>query len=218
MQADFWHQRWASDQIGFHQQQINPYLERFWPSLSLEQGAVVLVPLCGKTLDLVWLAQQGLSVKGIELSEKAIEDFFSEHQLRPATRQQGAFKVYSAGPIELWCGDFFALTAADVADCLALYDRAALIALPTDMRQRYVRHLGQILCGECKGLLITLDYEQSQIDGPPFSVPDEEVQRLFTPDWQLEMLQVCDVLGRSWKFVQRGCSRLDERVYRLGRR
>ena len=218
MQADFWHQRWASDQIGFHQQQTNPYLERFWPPLEVEQGAGVLVPLCGKSLDLGWLAKQGYSVKGVELSEKAIVDFFSEHQLQPAIRQQGAFKVYSAGPVELWCGDFFALTAADVAGCQALYDRAALIALPPAMRQQYVQHLGEILSANCKGLLITLDYEQSEVEGPPFSVPDEEVQRLFASGWQLETLQTCDVLGESWKFVQRGGSRLDERVYQLARR
>ncbi|WP_426141470.1 thiopurine S-methyltransferase [Pseudomonas sp. DWP3-1-2] len=215
MQAEFWHQRWASDQIGFHQQKTNPYLERFWPSLAVEQGAGVLVPLCGKSLDLVWLAKQGYDVKGVELSEKAIEDFFNEHQLTPAIRQQGAFNVYSAGPVELWCGDFFALTAADVADCQALYDRAALIALPPAMRERYVQHLQNILSEGCIGLLITLDYDQAEVEGPPFSVPDDEVQRLFASAWQLETLQTCDVLGESWKFVQRGGSRLDERVYRL---
>jgi thiopurine S-methyltransferase len=217
MQAEFWYQRWATDQIGFHQQRTNPYLEKFWPTLAVEQGACVFVPLCGKSLDLAWLAKQGHGVKGIELSEKAIEDFFREHQLQPATTRYGVFRIYSAGPVELWCGDFFALTAEDVADCQALYDRAALIALPPAMRQRYVQHLSTILPEGCKGLLITLDYEQSEIDGPPFSVPDEEVQRLFKAHWQLDTLQTCDVLGESWKFVQRGCSRLDERVYRMAR-
>lgn len=218
MQPEFWHKRWASNQIGFHLPQVNPYLQRYWPSLTLETRAQVLVPLCGKSLDLAWLAGKGFQVLGVELSEKAVEDFFSEHELEPQVSQRGLFKVYSAESIELWCGDFFALTAEDVAGCTGLYDRAALIALPTDMRERYARHLTQVLPVACQGLLITLDYNQSEIDGPPFSVPDVEVQRLLSADWQLEILEACDVLAVSGKFVQAGATRLDERVYRLGRR
>jgi thiopurine S-methyltransferase len=218
MQPEFWHKRWASNQIGFHLPQVNPYLQRYWPSLILEARAQVLVPLCGKSLDLAWLAGQGVQVLGVELSEKAVEVFFSKHQLEPQISQRGPFKVYSAESIELWCGDFFALTAEDVAACAGLYDRAALIALPTEMRERYARHLTQILPKECQGLLITLDYNQSEIDGPPFSVPEAEVQRLLSADWQLEILEASDVLAVSGKFVQAGATRLDERVYRLRRR
>jgi len=217
MQPEFWHKRWALNQIGFHLAEVNPYLQRFWRGLELKPRARVLVPLCGKSLDMAWLAAQGFQVLGIELSEKAIEDFFSEQQLDAQISQRGAFKVYSAESIELWCGDFFALTADDVADCAGLYDRAALIALPPDMRERYIRHITQILPRTCKGLLITLDYEQTQLDGPPFSVPDAEVQQLLATDWQLETLEECDVLGQSWKFLQAGVTRLEERVYRLRR-
>jgi thiopurine S-methyltransferase len=218
MQAEFWHQRWASDQIGFHLKDTNPYLQTFWPQLSIAPGAGVLVPLCGKSLDLAWLAGQGYRVRGIELSEKAVEDFFAEHQLQARVSESGSFKVYAAGQVELWCGDFFNLTAQDVESCVALYDRAALIALPPPMRQRYVEHLHEILPEGCQGLLITLDYDQSKIEGPPFSVPDDEVQRLLGAGWQVEALQSCDVLEGSWKFVQRGVSRLEERVYRLVKR
>lgn len=216
MQADFWHQRWASDQIGFHQHQANPYLLRFWPALELAAQSRVLVPLCGKSLDLRWLVEQGYRVLGIELSQKAIGEFFKEQQMTPSVSQRGAFKVHACEGIELWCGDIFALRAEDVADCSALYDRAALIALPPVMRERYVAHLDSVLPARCQGLLITLDYDQSKIDGPPFAVADEEVQRLLGPIWGLETLQVADV-ERSAKQLQSGVERMEERVYRLER-
>jgi len=218
MQPEFWHKRWQSNQIGFHLPQVNPYLQRFWPQLGVEEGARVLVPLCGKSLDLLWLAQQGHEVLGIELSERAVEDFFSEHHFDPNVTEQGPFKVYRAGSIELWCGDFFDLTAGDVADCAGLYDRAALIALPPKMREQYAAHLNRILPKDTSGLLITLDYDQTQKDGPPFAVLDDEVQRLFGAVWSLKILEDQDVLGESWKFVESGVTRLEERVYRVSAR
>ncbi|ROM79517.1 thiopurine S-methyltransferase [Pseudomonas brassicacearum] len=214
MEPEFWHKRWSSNQIGFHLPEVNPYLQRFWPQLGLAQGSRVLVPLCGKTLDLLWLAHQGYSVLGVELSEKATVDFFLEHQLEPRVSEEGAFKVFRAGGIEIRCGDFFALGAQEVVGCTALYDRAALIALPVSMRERYAAHLQNIL-PECVGLLITLDYDQAQMPGPPFSVGDDEVRRLLGDAWRLEVLQEQDVLGESWKFLQAGVTRLDERVYRV---
>ncbi len=218
MQPEFWHKRWQSNQIGFHLPEVNPYLQRFWPQLTLEEGARVLVPLCGKSLDLLWLAHQGHEVLGIELSEKAVEDFFSEHHFDPNVSEQGPFKVYRAGSIELWCGDFFELTAGDVADCTALYDRAALIALPPAMRQQYAAHLNRIMPRESLGLMITLDYDQSQMDGPPFAVLDDEVQGLFAGFWTLKILEDQDVLSESSKFVENGVTRLEERVYRISSR
>ncbi|RON32891.1 thiopurine S-methyltransferase [Pseudomonas frederiksbergensis] len=218
MQPEFWHKRWASNQIGFHLPEVNPHLQRFWPALCLEEGARVLVPLCGKSLDLLWLAHKGHEVLGIELSEKAVEDFFAEHQFDPDISEQGPFKVYRAGSIELWCGDFFELTAGDVADCSGLYDRAALIALPPEMRAQYAAHLIRILPKDSLGLLITLDYDQAQMDGPPFAVLDDEVQRLFGDVWALKILEDQDVLGESWKFLEAGVTRLEERVYRVSSR
>lgn len=184
--------------------------------MGLAQGSRVLVPLCGKTLDLLWLAHQGHLVLGVELSEKAITDFFDEHQLKPSVSEEGAFKVFRAGDIEIRCGDFFALSPEDLLGCTALYDRAALIALPAQMRERYTAHL-QNLLPSCAGLLITLEYNQAEMPGPPFSVNDDEVRRLLGNHWQLEVLQEEDVLEESWKFVQSGVTRLDERVYRISK-
>ncbi|NQD96065.1 thiopurine S-methyltransferase [Pseudomonas sp. CrR25] len=218
MDEKFWQARWAQDQIGFHLERVNPYLVRHWPSLQLPPGARVLVPLCGKSLDLLWLAGQGYRVLGVELAEKALLDFFAEQQLQAEVTECGAFKVYRAGTLELWCGDFFALTAEDLADCVAFYDRAALIALPPAMREAYVAHLTATLGQGCAGLLVTLDYEQSLMDGPPFAVGDAEVQRCLGSAWQIEQLQQQDVLEQEWKFLRRGLRRLEEVVYRLRRR
>ena len=215
MQPEFWHDRWDRNQIGFHLEQVNPYLQRLWPLLELEQGGRVLVPLCGKSLDLSWLAASGFEVLGVELTQTAVEQFFSEQKVEPQISQRGAFTVYEAGPVTILCGDVFALTAADVSTCVGLYDRAAMIAFPPDMREAYARHLTEILVPGCKGLLITLDYDQSQMKGPPFSVPDAEVQRLLSPDWALEVVEEPDVLDQEWKFLKGGVTRLVERVYRL---
>ncbi|MBC3966072.1 thiopurine S-methyltransferase [Pseudomonas simiae] len=217
MEPEFWQERWARNQIGFHLPEVNPYLQRHWSQLALVEGARVLVPLCGKSLDLMWLASHGLRVMGVELSEQAVEAFFSEQNLVPRITRRDAFTVYQTDLIEVWCGDFFALDAEALAGCTALYDRAALIALPPLMRAQYAEHLSRLLPSGCQGLLITLDYDQSQKAGPPFAVTDDEVKVLFDSDWTVKTLQEQDVLGESWKFVQEGVTRLDERVYWLAR-
>lgn len=218
MHQDFWQQRWARNEIGFHLKEVNPYLQRFWPTLNVAPGAQVLVPLCGKSLDMLWLASQGYRVLGVELAETAVQAFFTEQELVAEIDQLGAFRRYRAGAIELLCGDFFALTAADLSECRALYDRAALIALPAPMRERYIAHLSSILPSHCAGLLVTLDYPQEQMPGPPFAVSDVEVQQLLAaPQWAVQLLETRDVLGENWRFLQRGLSQLTERVYRLQR-
>jgi thiopurine S-methyltransferase len=218
MHEDFWQQRWARNEIGFHLSEVNPYLQQFWPALDVPAGAQVLVPLCGKSVDMAWLTQQGYRVLGVELAQAAVEAFFSEQGLQAEIDQFGAFRRYRSGAIEVLCGDFFSLTAADLLECRALYDRAALIALPESMRERYAAHLASILPSGCWGLLVTLDYPQEQMPGPPFAVGEAEVQRLLAaPQWSLQVLETRDVLGENWKFLQRGLSQLSERVYRLQR-
>jgi thiopurine S-methyltransferase len=218
MEPQFWHERWAINQIGFNQSEVNPYLQRFWPELNLKPSERVLVPLCGKTIDMRWLNQQGLHVVGVELSEKAVQDFFNEGGVEPRVEVRGHFKVYSVEACEIWCGDFFALKAKDIGNCSALYDRAALIALPAEMRWRYVECLNRILPADCRGLLISLDYEQSEIAGPPFSVPEEEVMQLLSPEWRVKLIADEDVLHKSRKFLDAGASRLIETAYRMFRR
>lgn len=215
MHAEFWQARWARNEIGFHAHEVNPYLQRYWPDLGLPSGTRVLVPLCGKSLDMAWLAAQGCRVVGVELAQKAVEDFFSAHELQAQISEDGAFKVYRAGSVEIYCGDFFALTAQQLGDCQALYDRAALIALPAEMRARYVAHLRELLASGCQGLLVTLDYPQAEMQGPPFALDEDEVRGLFESGWQMRLVETRDVLGENLKFQQRGLTRLDEQAYRL---
>ena len=162
---------------------------------------------------MVCLECQGYPVMGVELSEQAVEAFFSEQGLVPHVSQQGAFKVYQAGQIELWCGDFFSLNAQALVGCRGVYDRAALIALPPLMRAQYAEHLNALLPSGCQGLLITLDYDQGQKAGPPFAVTDEEVQVLFALHWALERLEERDILRESGKFLQDGVTRLEAVSY-----
>ncbi|MBP8185315.1 MAG: thiopurine S-methyltransferase [Pseudomonas sp.] len=215
MHEDFWQQRWARNEIGFHLSEVNPYLQQFWPALNVPAGAQVLVPLCGKSMDMAWLVQQGYRVLGVELAQTAVEAFFSEQGLLAEIDQFGVFRRYRSGAIEVLCGDFFSLTAADLLGCLALYDRAALIALPAPLRERYVAHLAAVLPSGCSGLLVTLDYPQEQMPGPPFAVGEIEIQQLLgAPPWTLQVLEARDVLAENGRFSQRGLTRLDERVYR----
>ena len=216
MEPAFWHKRWADNQIGFHQPQVNPYLQAHWPTLALAPGARVLVPLCGKSLDMLWLAAQGYQVLGVELSRQAVADFFTEHGLQVQVTRHGAFESWRSDEVEIWCGDVFALRAEDLADCTGIYDRAALIALPPAMRERYMALLGEQLPKACRGLLVTLDYDQALIDGPPFSVADAEVRAGFA-GWQVDEVEGREILGESPKFLKAGVESLVERVYRLRR-
>ncbi|WP_313494604.1 thiopurine S-methyltransferase [Stenotrophomonas sp.] len=217
MQPDFWLQRWQNGQIGFHRNEVMPLLQKHWPELQLPAGSRVLVPLCGKTLDMHWLAAQGHRVLGVELSPMAIEQFFAEADLTPQRHSNQYGEHYSAGPIEIICGDAFALDADLLGDIAGVYDRAALIALPPHLRQHYRDTLyGQLPVG-CQGVLITLEYPQDEKQGPPFSVEEAEVQRLFASPWQAGLLERRDILDQQPDFRADGVSALSTAVYRLQR-
>lgn len=218
MEPDFWQQRWREGQIGFHQDAPTPLLLKHWPSLDLPAATRVFVPLAGKSRDMAWLASQGHRVLGVELSRDAVEAFFTEHGLQPQRRDSRCGMHYSAGNIELICGDAFALDAAALADCSAVFDRAALIALPADMRQRYVGELHARLPPGCRGLLITLEYPQAEKAGPPFSVDETEVRALYARDWEVTTLERRDILAGQPRFIEEGVTTLETVVYRIDRR
>lgn len=215
MDEGFWQARWERNQIGFHRQDVNPGLIKHWPALQVKSGRCVFVPLCGKSLDLRWLADQGYSVLGVELVEKAVIDFFAEQKLMPEITQQGPFKRYTAGAITILCGDFFALTADDLSQVDAFYDRAALVALPDEQRCKYAAHLSAHLPRGCNGLLLTLYYPQSEMNGPPFSVPPKQVQQLFSDTFSIERIGEHDVLGQEWRYKDVGVTYLYEYAYRV---
>jgi thiopurine S-methyltransferase len=215
MEPDFWHQRWQQNQIGFHQGEVNPYLRQYWSALNVAAPARVLVPLCGKSLDLCWLLQQGYQVEGVELSELAVRAFFEEQGIAAQRITRGDWQVWESDSLRLWCGDFFKLHAELLGRIDAVYDRAALIALPAAMRQQYVQHI-QALVGSVPHLLITLEYPQAQMDGPPFSVEHAEVEALFGERYSGTQSPIChDVLSGNANLQARGLGRLNECVYQL---
>lgn len=194
MDASFWRQRWERNQIGFHQGQPNPHLVQFFSALSVPEGGRVFVPLCGKSLDLHWLRGNGYRVAGAELSEIAVRQLFEELALEPAITAPGKIRRFSAEGIDIFVGDIFDLSRAELGAVDAVYDRAALVALPEAMRARYTAHLMD-LSARAPQLLICFEYDQSRGDGPPFSISDEEVQRHYQDDYDLAQLDRVEVPG-----------------------
>lgn len=218
MQPDFWHERWRDNHIGFHRDAPLPLLVEHWPALGLDAGSRVFVPLCGKSLDMVWLAERGHRVLGIELSELAIEQFFAERGLSPVRAAGPAGMHYAAGPWELVAGDAFAMPAGALAGCAGVYDRAALVALPPAMRATYAHTAWRRLPAGCRGLLVTLEYPQAQKDGPPFAVDEDEVRARFGGDWSIDLLERRDILAHEPAFQAAGVSALHTAAYRLQRK
>ena len=218
MQPDFWHQRWHDNQIGFHQDKPTPLLLKHWPALGMPVGAKVFVPLAGKSLDMAWFAAQGYRVLAVELSQVAVDQFIEEHQLAPEVSESRYGTHYVAGSVEIIRGDVFALDVEALADCSVVFDRAALIALPPELRQRYARELYALLPPGCRGLLITLEYPEHEKQGPPFSVTEAEVHELYARDWHVEVLERRDILAQQPSFSAEGVTALDTVVYRLVRR
>ena len=217
MHPEFWHQRWSDNQIGFHQHAPTPLLLKHWPALGIAPGTRVFVPLAGKSLDMAWFASQGHRVLGVELSQAAIEQFFDELALQPELHASKYGRHYSAAGIELICGDAFALDKDALRDCAAVFDRAALIALPPDLRARYASELFARLPKGCRGLLVTLEYPQDERAGPPFSVPEDEVRARYMPDWEIDLLDRRPIPSEHLGHIG-GVSSLDTAVYALRRR
>jgi thiopurine S-methyltransferase len=217
MQPQFWLERWRTGQIAFHQSSVDRSLRRHWPTLGVGAGSRVFAPLCGKSLDLLWLRDQGLEVLGVELAAAAVESFFLENGL-PARRRAGSpFDVYDALGLRLLCGDFFALTPALLGRVDAVYDRAALISWAPALRDGYVEHLATLMTPGKPMLLITLEYPQSQMAGPPFAVPGEEVARLFAREFEVREIAREDILPHEARLRAKGLTELFEVCYQLVR-
>jgi len=194
MHHDFWHQKWNKSEIGFHLPEANPLLVKYFPVLNLKPGARVFLPLCGKTLDIAWLLVGGYHVVGAELSPIAIRDLFESLHLTPTTHEFGDVTHYSAPNIDIFVGDIFHLSSAMLGRIDAVYDRAALVALPDDVRLRYVSHL-VALTSNAPQLLICYEYEQSLVAGPPFSISPLAVAQYYQASYDLDLLLTVDVVG-----------------------
>ena len=194
MDPTFWHHKWQSNDIGFHESEANAMLVRHFAALGLDKGSRVLLPLCGKTLDISWLLAQGYCVAGVELSELAVEQLFEQLGVEPKIIQLGALKHYSHSSIDVYVGDIFALSAEVLGDVDGIYDRAALVALPDDLRGRYTQHL-LTLSNNAPQLLICFDYDQSLLPGPPFAIDSDEVQRHYRGHYAIKQLENTEVIG-----------------------
>jgi thiopurine S-methyltransferase len=218
MDKAFWKERWQRREIGFHQPHVHEQLKRYWPSLNLPRGSTVFVPMAGKSRDMTWLATQGHRILGVELSDIAVREFFAEGGQPPERRSIDSFEISSAGPFSLYCGDFFDLSADALHDVAAVYDRAALVALPAALRDRYAEKLVQMLPRTAPIFLIALDYPENEISGPPFTVPRGEVERIFGDAFDITVLEARDGLADSPNLRKRGVTRLGETTYVLRRR
>lgn len=202
-------------EIGFHQNEINPYLQEYWRKLALMPDSEVLIPLCGKSHDMLWLRAQGHQILGVELSSLAARSFFEENNLSVQRIEYDSFIQLEHDHVRVLCGDFFDLKKEHLAHVEAIYDRAALIALPAHMRKQYIDHLLTILPKKVPILLITLDYPEPEMPGPPFSVSLEEIKSLYHSYTNIERLVHRDVLEQNQRFQERGLSRLHESVFLL---
>jgi len=243
VRAEFWHNAWESGKTGWRQRRVNTRLIKFWPEvttqrfptnddqpanegsagISGEQGTV-FVPLCGDSPDMLWLLQQGYRVVGCELNESAIESFFERFQhdfedgSRLAVECGDKFTVYRCGRIAVYCGDFFSLEPEHLNGVDSVYDRAALVAMNEELRPAYARQMGKLITAGSNYLLITFTYDQSKMDGPPFSVTDDEVQLHYGDQFDIKQLggeSGPEILGN---LKDRGLDSVAETVYHLQRR
>ena len=209
MDPDFWRARWREGQIGFHLARPNPNLERHLERL---RGADrVLVPLCGKSVDLPYLRAMGFQPTGLELVEDALRAMFREAGIEPERTSSGGAVRLSGGGITTYAGDFFGLTAEMIGRFPRVWDRAALVALPPALRPKYVDHLLSLVEPGGRILLVSFEYEGA-MGGPPFSVPEAEIARLFGDRARIERLEANDILDQEPRFLARGLTRLVEAV------
>ena len=217
MDRDFWEQRWQQRDIGFHQPHVHEQLKKLWPHLNLPRGRAVFVPMAGKSRDMIWLATQGHRIIGVELSDIAVREFFTEGRTDARANVCRELRNLVGGPFSLYCGDFFDMRAEALSDVAAVYDRAALVALPATLRKRYAETLARILPRDAIIFLIGLDYPEHEISGPPFSVARQEIEQLFGETFDVSVLEARNGLAASPNLQKRGLTRLQETTYLLRR-
>lgn len=209
MDKNFWHQKWAGNQLAFHENAANPLLVRYFNKLSLANDNRLFLPLCGKTLDIQWLLCQGFRIAGAELSTLAVEQLFYDLGVEPEISRMGEVERYCAKNIDIFAGDIFDLSGEMLGPVDAVYDRAALVALPAEMRPEYAAHLVEITANAPQ-LLICYEYDQSKMAGPPFSINGEEVKQLYGDSYNSELLATERVSGGL-----KGLGAVDETVWLL---
>ena len=210
-----WLEFWENNEINWHSDVVTQELEEYLGLLKLEPGDKLFFPLCGKSLDMTYILNQGFSVIGVELSEIGVKQFFHENELDFTISSVGEFNLYSAKNIEIYCGDFFSLTSKHLYGVKAVFDRKSLIALDRNLRQKYVKHLNDIISLGVRILLITLNYPQHQMSGPPFSVDKSEVESLFSMTFKYQELMSFQDIENGSKLVDAGVDYIKNAAYCL---
>jgi thiopurine S-methyltransferase len=216
VQPSFWHERWRLGQIGFHQAAVDVQLAQHWSQLQVSNSSV-FVPLCGKSLDLLWLRDRGLHVTGVELSAVAVESLCLEQGILARRSAGDAFDRFESDGLRLLRGDLFDLTREALGAVCAVYDRASLIAFAPDMRARYVDHITALTTPGTKSLLITVEYAQHEMPGPPFSVSAAEVEKHYGGHHAIQLLDRRDILADEARLRARGVTGLYENSFLLTR-
>ena len=212
MNTNDWNKRWEQNQIGFHEDEPNLYLTQYLSEFKLKAGATIFVPLCGKSHDLKWLADQGFNIVGIECSSVAVIDFFKHHNLTPNTEIQGELTAYTCDNITIFQGDFFSLSSSHLRQCDLIYDRASMIAFPQQKRTQYINHLSTWFNDDTQMLLITLSYDQSIMSGPPFSASNSEIDSFYT-NKNIKTLTSNNVIDEGPRWRKVGLSSLIETAF-----
>ena len=217
MQPDFWLDRWRNAQIGFHQAATDKHLQAYWPALNLPASSPVFVPLCGKSLDLLWLRSRGHAVSGVELSPIALESFYMEHGIPARRRMLEGFDIYETEGLRLFRGDFFKLTRSLLGVVSAVYDRAALISWAPPLRRAYVNHITSLTPKGTQTLLISVEYPETQMTGPPFPLDRNLIEDLYAEHHLIELLGTHEILDLEPRLRARGLTELREIAYKLTR-
>lgn len=194
MHLEHWKKAWEANNIGFHKHKPHDLLLKYYPRLKQDEGSRFFLPLCGKTLDIAWLSSQGHHVVGVEISELAIQQLFQELAIEPKVTHMDNLILYQASHINIYVCDIFDLRLEHLGEIHAIYDRAALVALPEDIRTRYAQQLAELTL-TAPQLLITFDYDKDLKQGPPFSVPESEIVRLYKQHYTIELLERSEVKG-----------------------
>ncbi|MBT3585773.1 MAG: thiopurine S-methyltransferase [Halobacteriovoraceae bacterium] len=216
MEAKFWQEKWKSVETpGFHKSEYHPQLVKNYPLLELSPNDPFLIPLCGKSLDLKFMADKGHKAIGFELSIKAVNQFFHSHKIKAIQSDVGPFKRFQSEYIDIYCGDFFKWREANLPAIRGVFDRAALVALPPKMRQEYYQVFGELLTVGSQILLIAFEYDQNLLAGPPFSVPASEVSRNYASHFNIKKLSACEVEISNPRFHQAGLTHFQEVTYLL---
>ncbi|HUW98697.1 MAG TPA: thiopurine S-methyltransferase [Acidiferrobacter sp.] len=219
MEPEFWHERWRENRIGFHQSHANRFLTRYFERLKGVRAGPIFVPLCGKSRDMAWLHDQGHEVVGVELSPLAAEAFFTEGGQACVGTLRDGFPEYHADGITILVGDYFHLTPARLGPVSAVYDRAALIAMPPDTRRDYAAHMAELLMPGAPVLLIAPFSLKDPQSGPPFAVSKEEVTDIFAPHFAIQVLErEREMAAVNPQLAEQGLAWREEAVYLLTRR